>query len=325
LFGRIARLGAVPVVRLPVLADLEIRHLAKKAKSKKNNNKKVENQSGGEITDPAPEALQPEQEGSENERMPRKDYEKELKRMQIELVRLQSWVKYTGARIVVVFEGRDAAGKGGIIKRMTERVSPRVFRVVALPVPSDREKTQMYVQRYMAHMPAAGEIVIFDRSWYNRAGVERVLGFCEKRETEKFLRNCDRFEYSLVSEGIKLVKYWLAVGKEEQLKRFRARIEDPLRQWKLSPTDLESVRLWYEYSIARDSMFAATDTDFAPWHIVRANDKRRARLNCIRHFLESIPYEDVPVEAVEIPECDTTHAYNDEATLSERRFVKEYY
>ena len=259
------------------------------------------------------------------ERMPRKEYERELKKLQVELVRLQSWVKHAGARIVIVFEGRDAAGKGGVIKRITERVSPRVFRVVALPVPSDREKSQMYVQRYMAHMPAAGEIVIFDRSWYNRAGVERVLGFCEKREYEKFLRNCDRFEYSLVTDGITLIKYWLDVGRGEQEQRFQARIEDPLRQWKLSPTDLESVRRWYEYSIARDAMFAATDTDFAPWHIVKSNEKRRARLNCIRHLLDLIPYEDVPIDTVEIPACDMTHAYDDEQTLADRRFVPDYY
>ncbi|KAA5545232.1 polyphosphate kinase 2 [Roseiconus nitratireducens] len=254
-----------------------------------------------------------------------KEYAKQLELLQVELVRLQEWVKHTGARIVVVFEGRDAAGKGGVIKRITERVSPRVFRVVALPAPSDRERSQLYVQRYVQHLPAAGEIILFDRSWYNRAGVEKVLGFCTDREHEKFLRNCDRFEAALIDDGILLLKYWLSVGAEEQERRFRARIEDPLRQWKLSPTDLESVRRWYEYSKARDAMFVASDTDTAPWYIVRSDDKRRARLNCIRHLLSRIPYEEVPHEKVEIPDRDLTHAYDDVATLATRRFVPEHY
>ena len=258
-------------------------------------------------------------------KLKRKEYEEELHKLQVELVKLQAWVKHTGARIVVVFEGRDAAGKGGVIKRLTERVSPRVFRVVALPAPNEREKTQLYIQRYFTHMPAAGEIVLFDRSWYNRAGIERVLEFCTKEQYEKFLRGCDRFEYALVDEGIKLIKYWLSVSAEEQLRRFRARIEDPLRQWKLSPTDLESVRRWYDYSLARDDMMAATDTDFAPWYIVRSDDKRRARLNCIRHLLSCVPYEDVPREKVEIPERDLTREYDDQATLASRRFVPEVY
>lgn len=258
-------------------------------------------------------------------RMKRRVYERELKTLQTELVKLQSWVRHTGTRVIVVFEGRDAAGKGGVIKRITERVSPRVFRVVALPAPSDREASQLYLQRYIAQMPAAGEVILFDRSWYNRAGVEKVLGFCTRRQHEKFLRNVDEFEHTLVSDGIYLIKYWLSVSADEQQRRFRARIEDPLRQWKLSPTDLESVRRWYEYSIARDTMFAASDTDFAPWHIVPSDDKRRARLNCIRHLLDSIPYEDVPAEAVEIPERDLTHRYDDVATLADRRFVPEYY
>jgi polyphosphate kinase 2 len=265
---------------------------------------------------------------SEQNRPPklkRQEYEKELEKLQVELVKLQAWVKHTGARIVVVFEGRDAAGKGGVIKRITERVSPRVFRVVALPAPSDREKSQLYVQRYIAHMPAAGEIVLFDRSWYNRAGVERVLGFCTIQQYEKFLRYCDRWEHGLVDDGIILIKYWLSVSADEQERRFRARIEDPLRQWKLSPTDLESVRRWYEYSIARDAMFMATDTDFAPWYIVRSDDKRRARLNCIRHFLSCIPYEEVPHDKVEIPKRDMTHDFDDIDSLSSRRFIPEHY
>ena len=280
---------------------------------KKQRNKNKKQSTEANVEDAAPT------------KMPRKDYERELEKLQVELVKLQDWVKHTGARIVVVFEGRDAAGKGGLIKRITERVSPRVFRVVALPIPSDREKSQMYVQRYIAHMPAAGEIVLFDRSWYNRAGVEKVLGFCTSRQHEKFLRSCDRFEHSLVDDGIQLIKYWVSVSAEEQRRRFRARIEDPLKQWKLSPTDLESVRRWYDYSIARDTMFMATDTDFAPWHIVKSDDKRRARLNCIRHLLGCIPYEDIPREKVDIPDRDTTHEYDDIASLRNRRFVPEHY
>jgi polyphosphate kinase 2 len=261
----------------------------------------------------------------EKPKLKRKVYEKELEKLQIELVKLQQWVKQTGARIVVVFEGRDAAGKGGVIKRIKERVSPRVFRVVALPTPSDREKSQLYVQRYIAHMPAAGEIVLFDRSWYNRAGVESVLGFCTPQQHEKFLRYCDRFEHSLVDDGIILIKYWLSVSADEQARRFNARIRDPLRQWKLSATDLESVRLWYQYSIARDTMLMATDTDFAPWYIVRSDDKRRARLNCIRHLLSCIPYEEVPIEQVEIPERDLSIQYDDQKSLESRRFIPEHY
>ena len=258
-------------------------------------------------------------------KMKRKEYEHELKKLQVELVRLQEWVKHTGSRVVVVFEGRDAAGKGGIIKRITERVSPRVFRVVALPVPSDREKSQLYTQRYITHMPAAGEITLFDRSWYNRAGVERVLGFCTQKEYEKFLRNVDRFEHTLVDDGIRLIKYWISVSAVEQRRRFHARIQDPLRQWKLSPTDLESVRQWYAFSVARDAMFAASDTEFAPWYVVRSDDKRRARLNCIRHLLSCIPYEEVPHEKVQIPDRDETHKYDDVAALESRRVVPEHY
>ncbi|MGI9471944.1 MAG: polyphosphate kinase 2 [Rubripirellula sp.] len=258
-------------------------------------------------------------------KLKRKEYEAELEKLQVELVKLQNWVKHSGARIAVVFEGRDAAGKGGMIKRITERVSSRVFRVVALPAPSDREKTQLYVQRYIAHLPAAGEVVLFDRSWYNRAGVEPVLGFCTERQHERFLRTCDGFEHSLIDDGIILIKYWLSVSAEEQRQRFHARIEDPLRQWKLSPTDLESVRRWYDYSLARDTMFLATDTDFAPWNIVKSNDKKRARLNCIRHFLSCVPYEEIPYEKVEIPDRDTTHRYDDDASLASRRFIPDHY
>ena len=217
-----------------------------------------------------------------NGRLKRKEYEKALRELQVELCALQDWVKEKGARVIVVFEGRDAAGKGGTIKAITERVSPRVFRVVALPAPSDREKTQLYMQRYLQHFPAAGEIVIFDRSWYNRAGVEYVMGFCSKEQHRRFLKVCPEFELYIVDDGIQLIKYWLEVSEPEQKRRFEARITDPLRQWKLSPMDLCSRSRWFEYSRARDMMLEATDTEFAPWHIVRSDDKRRARLNCIR-------------------------------------------
>jgi polyphosphate kinase 2 len=234
-------------------------------------------------------------------RLKRKEYEKELGRLQGELCKLQNWVKYRGLRVIVIFEGRDAAGKGGTIRAITERVSPRVFRLVALPAPSDREKTQMYLQRYMAHFPAAGEIVIFDRSWYNRAGVEHVMGFCTPEQHEKFLELCPISEKYITDAGIILIKYWMEVGKKEQQRRFEARIKDPVRQWKLSPMDLESFRRWYEYSRARDSMLEATDTKHAPWYIVRSDDKKRARLNCIAHLLSLVPYRKVPHKKVELP------------------------
>jgi polyphosphate kinase 2 len=223
-------------------------------------------------------------------KMKRKVYENELHKLQVELCQLQDWVKATGARIIVVFEGRDAAGKGGTIKALTERVSPRVFRVMALPAPSDREKSQMFMQRYMQQFPAAGEIVIFDRSWYNRAGVEYVMGFCSKHEHQRFLELCPQVEKYVVDGGIKLIKIWLEVGQAEQEKRFAARVNDPLRQWKLSPMDVGSYARWYDYSKARDMMLAATDSKHAPWHIVHSDDKRRARLNCISHILKAIPF-----------------------------------
>jgi polyphosphate kinase 2 len=226
---------------------------------------------------------------------------------------------------MVLFEGRDAAGKGGIIKALTERVSPRVFRVVALPTPSDREKTQMYIQRYMAHFPAAGEIVIFDRSWYNRAGVERVMGFCTKQQVRRFLELCPEIERYIVEGGIQLVKYWMEVGDDEQKRRFEARIDDPLRQWKLSPMDLPSRSRWYDYSRARDEMIEATDTKVAPWYIVRSDDKRAARLNCIEHLLELIPHQELPRKKVKVPRRDTKSAYDDQASLEGRRFVPEKY
>jgi polyphosphate kinase len=219
------------------------------------------------------------------------EYEKELKGLQAELCHLQEWVKHNGQRIIIVFEGRDGAGKGGTIKAITERVSPRIFRLLALPAPSDREKSQMYLQRYLQHFPAAGEIVIFDRSWYNRAGVEYVMGFCTAAEHRRFLELCPAFEKYVVDAGVVLLKFWLEVGNEEQERRFEARIEDPLRQWKLSPVDLPSRERWYQYSKARDLMLEATDSEHAPWYIVRSDDKKRARLNCISHLLSQIPYK----------------------------------
>ena len=255
--------------------------------------------------------------------MKRKEYEKQLRKLQVELCTLQAWVKHAGLRVVVVFEGRDAAGKGGTIEAITERVSPRVFRVVALPAPSDREKGQLYLQRYVAHLPTAGEIVIFDRSWYNRAGVEHVMGFCTDAQYRRFLKTCPEFELFIVDGGIQLVKYWLEVREEEQKRRFLARIEDPLRQWKLSPTDLCSRSKWFEYSRARDAMFAATNTNFAPWYIVRSDDKRRARLNCIRHLLSLVHYENVPQKKAKLPGRSMDDAYDDLASLDGVKFVAE--
>jgi polyphosphate kinase 2 len=258
-------------------------------------------------------------------RMKGKEYEKELRRLQAELCILQEWVKARGLKVIIVFEGRDAAGKGGTIKAITERVSPRVFRVVALPAPSDREKSQMYIQRYMQHFPAAGEIVMFDRSWYNRAGVEYVMGFCTKEQHRRFLELCPEIERYIVDGGIQLIKYWLEVGNKEQKRRFEARVNDPLRQWKLSAMDLPSRSRWYDYSRARDMMLKATDTKWAPWHIVRSDDKKRARLNCISHLLSLIPYEKVPRKKVKVPDRSNKGAYDDQTTLKGRRFVPETY
>lgn len=255
----------------------------------------------------------------------RSEYEQELRRLQAELCVLQSWVKAKGLRVIVVFEGRDGAGKGGTIRAITERVSPRVFRVVALPAPSDREKTQMYIQRYMQHFPAAGEIVIFDRSWYNRAGVEHVMGFCSEEQYRRFLELCPQIERYIVEGGITLIKYWLEVSNEEQERRFLARINDPLRQWKLSPMDLPSRSRWYDYSHARDAMLDATDTDIAPWNILRSDDKKRARLNCISHLLSQIPHKKLRQERVQLPKRSNKGQYDDQAALAGRRFVPEAY
>jgi len=257
--------------------------------------------------------------------MKTKDYEKELRKLQAELCKLQEWVKHKGLRVVIVFEGRDAAGKGGTIKALTERVSPRVFRLVALPAPSDREKSQVYFQRYMQHFPAAGEVVIFDRSWYNRAGVEYVMGFCTKQQHRNFLKRCPIVENYIVDSGIQLIKIWLEVGDKEQRQRFEARMRDPLRQWKLSPMDLPSRSKWFEYSRARDMMLDATDTKAAPWYILRSDDKKRARLNGLRHILDQIPYKKVPREKVKLPKRSMKHAYDDQASIKHRKFVANKY
>jgi len=256
-------------------------------------------------------------------KMTRKDYEKELRKLQVRLCQLQDWIKHRGLKVIIVFEGRDAAGKGGTIKAMTERVSPRTFRVVALPAPSDREKTQLFMQRYAERFPAAGEIVIFDRSWYNRAGVEYVMGFCGESEHQRFLDLCPQIEKYIIDGGIMLIKIWLEVGMEEQERRFSARIDDPLRQWKLSPMDIESYQRWYQYSKARDMMLRSTDTAHAPWYIVRSDDKRRARLNCISHILSLIPYEIVQRKTVKLPKRSTKDRYDDQSVLNGRHFVPE--
>jgi len=259
------------------------------------------------------------------ERMKRKAYEKEIAKLQVQLCHLQEWVKANKLRVIVLFEGRDAAGKGGTIKAITEKVSPRVFRVAALPAPSDREKTQLFFQRYMQYFPAAGEIVIFDRSWYNRAGVEYVMGFCTPAEHERFLLLCPQMEKYIIEGGIILIKLWLEVGMDEQERRFKARIDDPLRQWKLSPMDLKSYGRWYDYSEARDRMFKATSTEHAPWYIIRSDDKRRARLNCIAHLLNLIPYKRMPKHKVKLPKRSNKGRYDDQAGLSEMTFVAERY
>lgn len=261
--------------------------------------------------------------GERPAKLKRKEYEDELEKLQVELCHLQAWVKETGARIVLVFEGRDAAGKGGLIKAITERVSPRVFRVVALPAPTEREKTQMFFQRYVPHFPAAGEIVLFDRSWYNRAGVEYVMGYCTEKQRDRFLEICPTVEQWITESGIQLIKLWLEVGMEEQERRFHARVTDPLRQWKLSPMDLGAYERWYDYSRARDRMLEATDLEASPWHVLRSDDKKRARLNGISHILSLIPYEKPKHDDVVLPKRSKKGEYDDE--LRGRRFVPERY
>jgi polyphosphate kinase 2 len=243
--------------------------------------------------------------------MSKKEFEKEMEKLQVELVKLQEWVKATGAKIVVLFEGRDTAGKGGVIRRITERVSPRVFRVVALSSPTDREKSQMYFQRYMPHLPAAGEVVLFDRSWYNRAGVERVMGFATKEQVDNFLKMTPLVERAIINSGVYLIKYWLEVDTDEQAKRFKERNEDYRKIWKLSPMDVQAQARWYDYSRARDAMFAATDTPECPWYVVPSNDQRRARLNCITHFLSLIPYEEVKREPIKFPKRQAKGDYEE--------------
>jgi len=254
----------------------------------------------------------------------KKFYAKELERLQIELVKLQEWVKHEGLKVVVLFEGRDAAGKGGVIKRITECLNPRICRVVALGVPTEREKTQWYFQRYVAHLPAAGEMVLFDRSWYNRAGVEHVMGFCTDEQYEEFLRTCPQFERMLIRSGIILIKYWFSVSDEEQEKRFQMRIEDPTKRWKLSPMDLESRSRWVQYSQAKDVMFAHTDVKESPWYVVEADSKRRARLNCISHLLGQIPYKDLTPAPIKLPPRQERRKYV-RPPKSEQTFVPEKY
>jgi polyphosphate kinase 2 len=257
--------------------------------------------------------------------MKRANYDKELRKLQVRLCHLQQWVKEKGLRVVVVFEGRDGAGKGGTIRAITERLSPRVFRVIALPAPSDRQKTQIYMQRYLQYFPAAGEVVIFDRSWYNRAGVEYVMGFCTPEQHRRFLELCPQIERFMVEGGVILIKIWLEVSNEEQERRFAARIEDPLRQWKLSPMDLPSRERWYDYSKARDLMLKRTDTRIAPWYIVRSDDKRTSRLNTIAHLLEMIPHKKLRTKKVKLPKRSKKGAYNDDRAIARRRFVPERY
>ncbi|HEY5459618.1 MAG TPA: polyphosphate kinase 2 [Sphingomicrobium sp.] len=259
------------------------------------------------------------------EKMSRKDYEKELAKLQVELCYLQDWVRETGARVIIVCEGRDTAGKGGLIKRLTERVSPRTFKVIALSAPSEREKSMLYLQRYIQHFPAGGEVVIFDRSWYNRAGVERVMGYASKKEIERFLVNVPNFERWLVGQGVILVKLWLEVGKKEQDRRFKQRIEDPLRQWKLSPMDQKSYSRWYDYSRARDEMFKASSTSLAPWYVIHSDDKKRARLNGIKHILTTIPYKRIKRDKIKLPKRSNKDRYKDDLDLTKVKLVKEVY
>jgi polyphosphate kinase 2 len=252
-----------------------------------------------------------EDEPQTNGKLKRKAYESALAKFHVELVKLQLWVQQEGLKVCIIFEGRDGAGKGGVIKAITERVSPRIFRVVALPAPTEREKSQMYVQRYLPHLPAAGEVVIFDRSWYNRAGVERVMGFCSEEQVRKFLAMTPAVEKAIIESGVIFLKYWMEVSEDEQTRRLESRIDDGRKLWKLSPMDLESYSRWYDYSRARNAMFVATDTPWAPWYVVRSDDKKRARLNAISHLLSKIPYEEVPRETVKLPKRQGPHGYKE--------------
>jgi polyphosphate kinase 2 len=289
--------------------------MSKKDKKKKKNKSDImEKHNSGHSNDRQ----------QEKKKLNKKFYENELVKLQIELVKLQEWIKEKGLKVVVIFEGRDAAGKGGVIKRITQRLNPRICRVVALATPTEREKTQWYFQRYVPHLPAAGEMVLFDRSWYNRAGVERVMGFCTNDEYEEFLRTCPEFERMLIRSGIILIKYWFSVSDEEQEKRFQARIDDPTKRWKLSPMDLDSREKWLEYSEAKDEMFKYTDLKNAVWYVVEADDKKRARLNCIHHLLSLIPYEDLTPEPIVLPPRKDSKAYI-RPPITDQTFVPEIY
>lgn len=288
--------------------------MAKKDKNQKNKNKEISN----------PEKPEVENISRNEKKLDNKTYEKELQRLQIELVKLQEWIKDRGLKVVVIFEGRDAAGKGGVIKRITESLNPRSVRVVALPAPTERERTQWYFQRYVAHLPAAGEMVLFDRSWYNRAGVEKVMGFCSENEYQEFLRSVPEFERMLVRSGIILIKYWFSVSDEEQEKRFSDRINDPTKRWKLSPMDLQSRTKWLEYSKAKDQMFAYTDIKQVPWYVVNADNKKKARLNCIHHLLSLIPYEDLTPDPIELPPRQKSEGYV-RPPITDQTFVPEIY
>jgi len=281
--------------------------------AKKANKKAKKTQPAAEVSAPASAAPE-DAEAGPSPRMKRKDYEREMQRLHGELVAMQEWVKTSGAKVCVVFEGRDTAGKGGTIKRIVERVSPRVFRVVALPAPTEREKSQMYVQRYLPHFPAAGEVVIFDRSWYNRAGVEPVMGLCKPQLTEQFLEMAPAFEKVMVDSGIILLKYWLEVGPQEQTRRLKSRIHDPRKIWKLTAMDLKSYSRWYDYSRARDAMFAATDTEWAPWYVANTDVKKRGRLNIISHLLSQVPYEPLPDRDITLPKRQRAGQYEEPNT-----------
>jgi polyphosphate kinase 2 len=290
--------------------------MAKKAETKKADPERVQPKEG--------RSKQPDGPRKANEKIKTKFYEAELAKLQIELVKLQEWIKEKGLKVVVIFEGRDAAGKGGTIKRITQSLNPRICRVVALSTPTEREKTQWYFQRYTPHLPAAGEMVLFDRSWYNRAGVERVMGFCTAEEYQEFLRSCPEFERMLVRSGIIVIKYWFSVSDEEQERRFQSRLSDPTKRWKLSPMDLESRKQWVEYSMAKDVMFAHTDIKQAPWYVVEADVKKRARLNCISHLLSMVPYDDLTPEPIELPPRTEGRAYV-RPPISDQTFVPEVY
>ncbi len=265
-----------------------------------------------------------EPEKRDRRKIKNKVYNKQLGKLQVELVRLQEWIKHKGLRVVVIFEGRDAAGKGGVITRISQSLNPRICRVVALGTPTEREKTQWYFQRYVPYLPAAGEMVLFDRSWYNRAGVERVMGFCTDDEYQEFMRSCPEFERMLIRSGMILIKYWFSVSDEEQENRFQARLNDPTKRWKLSPMDLTSREKWMDYSRAKDEMFKYTDTKQSPWFVVPADNKKRARLNCISHLLNSIPYEDLPDEKIKLPPRQKSHKYV-RPPFSDQTIIPEIY